>query len=319
MSSSRSSTLSLLLAASALGLAGYAIYQGGATQQDLAGQLAQIEVQAAQLQEENQALGDQLAQAAQALEEQNQSLATIPSIAQLSELQELTDVLGERILEIESSTAGSFTQRVRTAVLDDPTMLFEAVDAYEQQQIAAQASLYQDELTRDAYLPVLGNPDGDITLVEYFDYNCGYCRRAMEDVLALVADDGNIRLVLKEFPVLSVESQEAALVSMAAADQVDYLTLHRTAMSTPGQVNADLMLSIAEELGADMDALQAELSDDQCSLISALLRTNEVAQALGITGTPAFYIEGTLIPGAVGRGELEAVIADIRAARDEQS
>lgn len=289
------------LAVSALGLAGYAVYSGGEAQRAL-------DALQAQYQAENSAQ-DQI---------QNQAQDHTLTSEQLSALQDMTDTLSDRVLELESSATGAFTDRVRSALLDDPGMVFAAVDAYEEQQIAAQAALYQDQLSADAYTPVLGNPDGDITLVEFFDYNCSYCRTAMDDVLNLVADDGNIRLVLKELPILSIESQDAALVALAAADLVDYLALHRAAMSSPGQVDAPLMLRIAEELGADMDALNAELDDDQANLMSALLNTHEVAQALGIKGTPAFYLEGTLIPGAIDRSDLEARIADLREERANQ-
>jgi len=230
----------------------------------------------------------------------------------------MAEDLGERVLDLESASADPFLERVRSALMAEPGMLFDAVEEFERQQVAEQAARFTEELEGDTFLPVLGNPDGDITIVEYFDYNCGYCRRAMEDVLQMVAEDGNIRLILKEFPVLSEGSQQAALVALAAAEDVDYLALHRLAMTSPGSVDGEAMLRHVATLGADRFAVQARLATRQGDYRAALLRTQEVATALGITGTPAFYIEGELIPGAVGRAQLEATIAEIRAARDAE-
>ncbi len=238
--------------------------------------------------------------------------------ARVTELEAMNAILIDRLLGLESADAGPFVDRVREALMTDPGMLFDAVDEYDRQQVAAQIEVYGDELSGDAYLPVLGNPDGDITLVEYFDYNCGYCRRAMEDVLALVEADGNIRLVLKEFPILSEQSQEAALMAIAAAQEgVDYLTLHRLAMTSGGTVDGNVILQNAALLGGDIEAIEARLAANEQSYLQSLLITREVTNALGITGTPAFFIDGQVIPGAVSRGQLENTIAEIRAARDE--
>ena len=246
--------------------------------------------------------------------------------AQVAALTALVEEMTDRLLALESTEESTeesannrdFTAQVRRALLDDPSMLFDAAQAHERQQVAAQARLYDEDLNGDPYVPVLGNPQGDITLVEFFDYNCGYCRRVLETVINLVEEDGNIRLIFKEFPILSKQSQDAALVALAAADQVDYLALNRAAMSTNGQVDRRTMLTLASELGADPIALEAELTADAQNLMAALGRTRQVADALGIAGTPAFYIEGQIIPGAASQAQLAAIIADIRAAREEQ-
>lgn len=238
--------------------------------------------------------------------------------ARLADLEAMNAILIDRLLNLESADAGAFVDQVREALLADPAMLFDAVDEYERQQVGPQLEIYADELSGDPYLPVLGNPDGDITLVEYFDYNCGYCRRAMEDVLALVEADGNIRLILKEFPILSEQSQDAALMAVAAAQEgVDYLTLHRLAMTSGGTVDGNVILQNAALLGGDVEAIQARLDANQQEYIEALLVTREVTSALGITGTPAFFIDGEVIPGAVSRGQLENTIAEIRTSREE--
>ena len=239
--------------------------------------------------------------------------------ARIAELETLNAELINRLLDLEATKNGLLTDQVRAALMDDPSMIFDAVEEFERQQIAMQADIYADDLNGDPFLPVLGNPDGDITLVEFFDYNCGYCRRAMDDVLSLVESDGNIRLILKELPILSEHSQTASLNALAAAQDVDYLALHRAAMLSNGTVDGQIVAQIAGELGADVEALQARLERNQDSYLSALSRTRDLAQALGISGTPAFYIEGEVIPGAVSREELARRIADIRAARGADS
>ncbi|MGB0718767.1 MAG: DsbA family protein, partial [Alphaproteobacteria bacterium] len=106
------------------------------------------------------------------------------------------------------------------------------------------------------------------------------------------------------------------VVAMAAAEFVPYLDLHRAAMTSSGRVSGSSMLTLAVELGADLEQLQARIAEEQESILSSLNNTQTAARALGVSGTPAFFIEDTLIPGAVGQGELSEVIADIRAARN---
>ena len=233
----------------------------------------------------------------------------------LAGLESLASDLGDRVLDLESADASPFDERVRAALLNDPGMLFAAVDAFEQTQNADLFATYAPDIQNDPFLPAFGNPNGDVTLVEYFDYNCGFCRGAMNDVLNLVEADGNIRLIFKEFPILSQESHDAAMVAMAAAQHVSYLDLHRAAMRSPGQVTGDAMLALAVELGASADAIRDTLVQQQAQMIANLDRTRAVSQAMGITGTPAFFIEDRMVPGAVSGAELAQVVAEIRAER----
>ncbi len=237
----------------------------------------------------------------------------------LAGLERLASDLGDRVLDLESVTAESFDERVRAALLNDPGMLFAAVDAFEQTQNANLFATYAPDIQSDPFLPVFGNPNGDITLVEYFDYNCGFCRRAMNDVLNLVEADGNIRLIFKEFPILSQESLDAAMVAMAAAQHVSYLDLHRAAMGAPGRMTGDSMLALAVELGASADAIRTTQAQQRAQLTANLDRTRTVSQAMGITGTPAFFIEDRLIPGALSGAELAQVVAEVRAERQGDS
>ena len=346
---SRSLTFTALgLGVASLSLAGYTMVDHQQTREDLLSVLAQttaLRGEAETLRSTNADLEAQLARTTDQLNDQGESLQDVvrptaltalehetsalatrlealeAGLDQTRALAELTPDLGLRLLDLESEfgaaqAAPPFADQVRTALMGDPAMLFDAVDAYERQQVEAQVARYSDDLTSDPFIPVLGNPEGDITLVEYFDYNCGYCRRAMDDVMQVVEADGNIRLILKEFPILSPQSQEAAVFAMAAADDLDYMALHQAAMRSPGTVSGQTMLAAAMELGLDPDELQDEVEARQEEYLAALSRTREVAQALGITGTPAFFIEGRVIPGAISAREMQAIIADIRAERD---
>ena len=148
----------------------------------------------------------------------------------------------------------------------------------------------------------LGNPHGDVTLVEFFDYNCGFCKRALADTTALLKDDPKLRIVLKELPVLGPGSTEAARVAVAVRMQDEsserYLAFHQKLLGGRGPVNKEAALAAAQEAGLDMTRLQTDLSSDEVD--ETLKESVRLAQALGITGTPGYVIGENIVPGAVG-------------------
>jgi protein-disulfide isomerase len=156
---------------------------------------------------------------------------------------------------------------------------------------------------------VLGNPNGRVTLVEFFDYNCGYCRRALADMQTLLRDDIDLRVVLKEFPILGSGSVAAARVSIAVRmqDAKKYLAFHRGLLSDKGQVDKSSALAIAREMGLDMRRLEQDLSSDEVT--QTLEESAKLAGAVGINGTPGYVIGDAIIPGAVGVARLEESIA----------
>jgi protein-disulfide isomerase len=162
----------------------------------------------------------------------------------------------------------------------------------------------------------LGNPAGDVTLVEFFDYNCGYCRRALPDMLTLIKDDPKLKVVLKEFPILSPESVEAARVAIAVRMQdptgQKYLDFHRKLLGDRGQASREKAIAAAGETGVDLKRLESDMASDEVSQTIAENRT--LAQALGIDGTPCYVIGDTLVLGAVG---LDALKEKIQTARDQ--
>jgi protein-disulfide isomerase len=159
---------------------------------------------------------------------------------------------------------------------------------------------------------VIGNPEGDVTLVEFFDYNCGYCRTALPDLAVLIEEDPDLKVVLKEFPILSNESIEAARVAVLVGESdADYWDFHQALFTSRGKVDKSVALAAAADLGLSPVRLEIEMEQDRVA--ETIQSSYEIAQALGITGTPTYIIGTEIIPGAIGVDELRTRIADMRA------
>lgn len=156
---------------------------------------------------------------------------------------------------------------------------------------------------------VAGNPDGDVTMVEFFDYNCGFCKRSLGDVLTLIEKDTKLRVVMKEFPILGPGSLYASRAAIASKKQNKYWPFHVALMRAPG-VSPEQVLAIAKKTGIDIDKLKKDMEAPE---VRAEIDANlALAQKLGINGTPAFVIADRPIPGAVGLNALTTQIADVR-------
>ena len=192
---------------------------------------------------------------------------------------------------------------VAEALRENPELVLEALQALEQRQAEAEAkaalsalSAERSTLERDSNAPVLGNPDGDVTVVEFFDYNCPYCKQAAPEVDALLQADKNVRLVLREWPILSEGSAFAARAALASRAQGKYAEFHEALMTMRGKLEAETVLRIAEETGLEVE--------------KHIATSMRLAEALGFNGTPAFVIGDQLIPGFVEQNQLlEAVTA----------
>ena len=184
--------------------------------------------------------------------------------------------------------------------------------AAEEADTRAQIAKYQDELLRDAASPIGGNPAGDVTIVEFFDYRCPYCKQVEPTLEALLKEDPGIRVVYKEFPILGPPSLIASEVSLAALKQSSqkYARLHAILLSTKAELSQDTILKAAESVGLDMAKLKTDMTSKE---IQALIKRNyDLADALKIAGTPAFIIGTTLSPGAVDLATLRKMVADAR-------
>jgi protein-disulfide isomerase len=212
-----------------------------------------------------------------------------------------------------------FEQRVREYLLRNPEVILEALQLLEERQRAAEAENLKsviaersEEILNDPDAPVGGNPAGDVTLVEFFDYNCPYCRRVAPTVVDLEEADPDLRLVYKEFPILGPASQFAARAALASAKQGKYVPFHNALMQAAEQVTEQSVMEIARRVGLDTEQLAADMQAP--AIQDAIARNLRLANALGINGTPSFVIGQEIVPGAADLGTLQDLIA--RARRD---
>ena len=209
---------------------------------------------------------------------------------------------------------------VRDYILEHPEIILEAVQELERrkqaesrQQRDEAIAANSEQLFSDPASPVVGDPEGDVTVVEFFDYNCGYCRRMTEDIFELVEDDGDIRFVLKELPIFGEGSRFAAKAALAADRQGLYGEFHYALMTAGVTIDQASTMAIAAEVGLDLAQLEEDMLDPA---IDAQLDANyRLARALGVEGTPATVIGETFLPGARGYDELAALVAKARAAQ----
>ena len=209
-------------------------------------------------------------------------------------------------------------QIVRDYLLEHPEVLVQSLTAYQDNQRVAQEQRRQQAvidsraaLTEDPDTPVIGKPDADVTIVEFFDYRCQYCRRVVTSVRKLIEEDDKIRLVMKEFPILGPQSIQAARAALAAVKQNKYEEFHWALMTEPGDMSDPHIRQIARSVGVDVDRMMADMESPE---IQAMIQRNqELAQLLQINGTPAFVIGDTLVPGAIDRKTFERLVAQARA------
>ncbi len=205
---------------------------------------------------------------------------------------------------------------IREYLVQNPEVVFEALQELDMRRVAEEENARQDaiaeledEIYNSEYQVVLGNPDGDVTLVELFDYNCGYCKRALDDMVRLVDEDDNLRIVLKEFPVLGKPSQDAARVAVAVAEIAPekYEDFHLALLSQPGRANMESSMKIATDLGISKADLEASLESPRAA--ETFQEVFTIAEQLGITGTPSYIVGDEVIVGAVGYDALKEKIA----------
>jgi protein-disulfide isomerase len=209
---------------------------------------------------------------------------------------------------------------VHDYLMANPEVIRDAIDELERRQKVAEADSRSravaqsaDKLFNSASQAIVGNPSGDVTLVEFFDYNCGYCKRALEDLAKLVDSDPKLRVVLKDFPVLGPGSTEAAEIATALRLQFkpDKLyAFHRKLLTTRGQIGKAQALAVAKELGADTGRLEKDAKSEETR--AALKESMELADSLNLTGTPSWVLGKEVIVGAVGYQQLKSKIDNTR-------
>jgi len=180
----------------------------------------------------------------------------------------------------------------------------------EREEANKKAESFIEELKTRDDLATAGNPKGDITVVEFFDYNCGYCTRALNEIETLLESDKNVRVVFMDMPILGPPSLEASKWSLAAQNQGKYWEYHRAIMNHKGQKNVSALKKIAKDLDLDVDQLE---KDKDSKKIADMLEKNIAdAQALNIRGTPGFIIDGEISPGYIPVAEMKRIIANAR-------
>jgi len=206
---------------------------------------------------------------------------------------------------------------VKQYLLANPEVLQEVIAELEKKQAMATAEKHRKAVKEHAATlfnsplqVVLGNPKGNVTMVEFFDYNCGYCKRALADMLDLMKANPNLKVVLKEFPVLGQGSVEAARVAVAVRMQdptgKKYLDFHSKLMTGRGQANHARALAVAKEVGVDMARLEKDMASGEVK--KTLEESFKLADALGLNGTPSDVVGTDVIVGAVGREGLQKQI-----------
>ena len=201
------------------------------------------------------------------------------------------------------------------AILENPEIIMQAVGILRQRdaEIAASgANTVRLELENDPGSPNLGNPEGDVTVIEFFDYNCPYCRQAGKTVQELIGSDPNVRIIFQEWPVLGEGSMFAARAALASRAQGKYEEFHWTLMNGEGRATEASILKVARDLGLDIVKLLADMESPAVEI--HLERSNDLARSLGFTGTPAFIVGDQTVPGMISLEKIEKLIADVRAA-----
>jgi len=200
---------------------------------------------------------------------------------------------------------------IRDYLVNNPQVLKEAALALHAQEEAKQAEQRTAAMGNKGLLEspegtVIGNPNGDVTVVEFFDYNCGYCKSLYPSLLETLKADGNIRVVMKEFPILSASSMAAARAAIASVKQNKYAEMHAALITQRGALSDEIIMRLAKDVGIDTARLQTDMKSPDVD--AAIRRNAELADALQITGTPAMIIGKTLVPGAISKDKLKELV-----------
>ena len=225
------------------------------------------------------------------------------------------DLCTVRAQETAISRTKRQSRRLSGSTFSTSKVIAQAANLYQAHEKAAQKQRVrtidskQTDLQHDPSSPATGAPDG-VTVVEFFDYHCGFCRRAEPTVEKLIASHQNVRFVFKEFPILGPESLLAAKASLAADKQGGYLKFHQALMEVPGSIGMDLIEKLAAEQHLDVAKLKADMNSPDIQ--SSLERNEELGRRLGVNATPSFIIGSELVAGVTDAADLEKLIAQAK-------
>ena len=207
-------------------------------------------------------------------------------------------------------------KKVLEIIRNNPEIIMEAIkilqakDAKNKQEQADQnIKSNKQRLEDDKNAPILGNPNGEITIVEFFDYNCGYCRRAFKTIMNLIADNNAVKVVMRELPILGDASVFTAKASLASQRQQKYEEFHVALMNNRSRNTEKSVLKIAKKIGMDIDQLQLDMNSS--FVLNHIEESQKLSESLGISGTPAFVFGEKIVPGAIDLQAMKDLVAQI--------
>ncbi|MEK9673058.1 MAG: DsbA family protein [Rhodospirillaceae bacterium] len=222
-------------------------------------------------------------------------------------------------LQVSADQKAAFEQVIRDYLLAHPEVVVEAIQVYrqrteqaEQERAKKALAAHAGALSNDPDSPVAGNPKGDVTIVEFFDYRCGYCKRVLPTIQEVLNTDKNVNLVFKEFPILGEDSLFASKAAIAAhmIDPKKYVGLHNALMQTTGALSEKRVMQVLQSQGYDAKAVRKKMDSEE---VQAHIQKNyALAESLDIRGTPAFVIGKELVPGAVDTDQMRQLIKKAR-------
>jgi len=227
------------------------------------------------------------------------------------------------ILAVGSAAAGDLTKAdvekvVHDYIMHNPQVILDAVDGYQKKSMAERQAgaleKHKQTLMNNLDSPIGGNADGDVTVVEFFDYNCGYCKKAFFSIQEAIEKDKKVRVIFKEFPILGPSSETAAKWALAADKQKKYFVFHKKLMDNKSPINDALLEKIAKSVGLDIDQMKKDVAGPDVQ--KQIEENRDLAVNLGISGTPAFVIGDEVVPGVIFQEDL---IKKIAAQRSKQA
>ncbi len=222
--------------------------------------------------------------------------------------------------DLSAAQKKAMEKTVREYLLKNPQVLIDSINALRQKEearakrsIAQNLELMRDSLENNPQTPVGGNIKGDVTFIEFFDYRCPYCKRVSPYVMKLIKEDGNIRYVFKEFPILGPQSVVASKAALAAwyQDKTKYVSFHILMMKNKGALTRKKVMDYAARAGYDVEKLKQGMGSDKVK--AEISRNAQAARVLNINGTPTFIIGKTIVPGALSEEDLKDLVKTARA------
>ena len=212
--------------------------------------------------------------------------------------------------DLDATDRATLNSIIEDFIRNNPEIVRDTLIALAAREEAERKQTGLSKVRDDQGDPVMGNANGTITLYEFSDYNCGYCKRVFEPIQQLVRDNPDVRLVIKEFPILSQSSLFAAKAAIAAEMQGKFGDYHIAMMTYRGQITDAVVMRMAAQAGVDIEQLKSDMESSKTMAI--IQRTREAAAALEINGTPGLVVGDTVVPGAIGLDELIKLIAEER-------